>query len=521
MFSSLNAIFASTIFSSSDTSQNYWINSLIAGLTVATVYKTYLDSQKSLLEIHDLRKSIIELTQKSTNLIVQHRPSTEPASSSLLIEGESIVTLEPLNLKTLFPNKLPFPSPLSSKFIAFTLPKQRSFFTEAIARDLNQVKKRFNRYLLAEPSSTLFWDPKEVRAAIVTCGGISPGVNCCIREIVHMLEIYGVEKVYGVKKGYKGVTDESCWMKLRLANIENIHLYGGSYLISGRGHEEAKEIGKMLMKKKINHLYLIGGHGTFRGAGQIQAFLEASDYMCSIVGIPTTIDNDIPYLDSCFGFRTVVAEATAAIQAAFVEATGVPRGVGIVKLLGRKSGFVSLFSTTASGVVDLALLPEMQTIELGRVIRHVKSLIDQKGFAVIVVTEGCVFGTDEPYDCAGILLKNKLNEHSTHKQLNWTIKYIDPSTQIRAVPANAYDAVFCSMLAHNAVHAAFSGYTGVTSARCNDRYVLLPANLIGETPRKQVNLAGRWFLRMVMITGQPQFYQKGAILRLSSFVAGS
>jgi 6-phosphofructokinase 1 len=505
---------------------------LVASIVVPLASYVHCKTMNKLKEeARQLREQII---QEQAAVIQYHLPECpkdrppipETASSeSLLMEGESVVTMRPLNLAEIYGEQRE-ESPLykryaSESFGNATFGEGPEYVTEAILRDPHECGKQFRRYLAAIPQRQLYWKPQAVKAAIITCGGISPGINNCVRELVHTLQLYGAREVWGVRKGYKGLCDERCWTRLRLEDIESVHQNGGSFLVSGRGNDTVEDMGKALMKRGINQLYVIGGDGTFRGAGAIESYLESCGYPCSVTGVASTIDNDIPFIDSCFGFSTVVQEAVVAIEAAYVEATGAPRGLGLVKLMGRHSGFVTVFASTAAGVVDVALIPEMDEVDLKRLCLLAKAKIEHKGSCLVVVTEGCKLDPSQGEQDVGVFLKTKFDEFSKTNSLGWTIKYIDPSLMIRAVPANPYDSVFCSVLAQNAVHAAMAGYTGVASARCSDRFVLLPARLIGNSPRKQINLKGRVFARLVLNTQQPSLNKPGQIPRMSSFFLGS
>ena len=378
----------------------------------------------------------------------------------------------------------------------------------------------------AGPRSKLHFEPSQVSAAIITCGGL----NNVIRGITQMLSEYGVTKIWGIRNGYMGVCDPKAWIELNMKVVETIHQQGGSFLVANRGNDDPKQMAAELMRRGINQLFVIGGDGSHRGASALQTELELANYECAVCAIPKTIDNDIPCIDVSFGFGTAVAEAVRAVQAAYVEASGAPNGIGLVKLMGRSSGFVVLYAVLASALVDVALLPEMEEIHMPRLLSYIKQKIALKGRCVIVVAEGCGrsmmdidpakkdAGGNVKLPDVGIFLRDKINEYSKQNKENWTLKYIDPTYMIRAVPANAYDSVYCHVLAHNAVHSAMAGYTGVSIGRVDQHYVMIPIKLIAESPPRQVNVAGRWFSRLRMITEQGDFAPPGKVMRQSSFV---
>ena len=428
--------------------------------------------------------------------------------------GERYIVVSPLFAHTEF----------SGRFI-----DDSATLLEAVWR--NESKGReFKVFSRCGPRERLHFEPWKVKAAIVTSGGLCPGLNNVIRGITQMLSLYGVKKIYGVKFGFLGITDDSAWIDLNMEIVETIHQLGGSLLVANRGHAPPKDMAAALVKRGINMLYVIGGDGSHRGMAAIERELELQSHECTVVGIPKTIDNDIPVIDVSFGFGTAVAEAVRAVQAAYVEASGAPNGIGLVKLMGRSSGFVVLYAVIAAALVDVALLPEMEDISMPLLLGHIKRKMKEKGKCVIVVAEGCGKtlmdvdvtkrdgGGNLKLPDVGIFLKEQLNIYSKKESLGWAVKYIDPTYMIRAVPANAYDSVYCHVLAHNAVHSAMAGYTGFSCGRVDQHFVMIPSRLIADRPPRQVNVGGRWFSRMLMFTGQPSFSPPGKTIRKSSFI---
>ena len=494
------------------------------------------------LMIRNLRKSLMEYQSTALKQVSQERVrSTESlaehdetaSDASILRNGETVTFVKPNNLADVFGAR-DFLSPLKRKYqdMSFTesFLDDKSTVVETIWRDNAQVKMQFKRFLRAGPRAKLYWEPSKVNAAIITCGGLCPGLNNVIRGLTQMLSEYGVAKIWGIKNGYMGITDANAWIALSMKVVEDIHQHGGSFLVCNRGNEEPKKMAQALIAKGINMLFVIGGDGSHRGASALQQELDLLNYECSVVGIPKTIDNDIPLIDVSFGFGTAVAEAVRAVNAAYVEASGAPNGIGLVKLMGRSAGFVVLYAVCAAAVADVALLPEMEDINLPRLFGYIKQKLMQKGRCVIVVAEGCGktlmdvdptrkdAGGNVKLPDVGVFLKEKIAEYAKQNKETWTIKYIDPTYMIRAVPANAYDSVYCHVLAHNAVHSAMAGYTGFSCGRVDQHYVMIPIKLIADNPPRQVNVAGRWFARMVMFTEQPSLTPPGKVMRQSSFV---
>ena len=236
---------------------------------------------------------------------------------------------------------------------------------------------------------------------------------------------------------------------------------------------------------------------------------------CSVIGIPKTIDNDIPMLDKTFGFDTACTEAKRAVEAAYTEATCNANCIGLVKLMGRHSGFIALNACLAMRNVDVCLLPEMK-IDVEKFLLHVLHIMQDKGNAVIVVAEGCGdtmiqasgeadAGGNKKLADVGPWLKQQIESRFKEVKLPLTIKYIDPTYMIRAVHANPYDSVYCTTLAQNAVHASMAGYTGVTIGRVLQHFVMLPIQAITEQKPKRVELRGSWFQRLMSSTLQPDF----------------
>jgi len=372
----------------------------------------------------------------------------------------------------------------------------------------------------AGPRKTLHFDPKEITAAIVTCGGLCPGLNAVIREIVMMLHMYGVDRIYGIRGGYKGVMTPENWLDLTPELVQDIHSQGGTILVSDRGNPPHSEMAKVLRSHNVRQYYVIGGDGTLKGANQTYDAMCEIGWECAVVGVPKTIDNDIAIIDKTFGFDTACTEAERAIDSAYIEATCNANCIGLVKLMGRHAGFIAMNAALAARHVDICLLPEMD-ISLEKVLNHILELMQTKGHAVVVVAEGCgdtMMQSSDETDAGGNKkladvgpwLKDQITARFKEVKLPLTIKYIDPTYMIRAVPPNSNDRVYCSVLAQNSVHAAMAGFTGVTCGRIQMRYVFLPIEALVKSKSKRVDVRGRWFQRLLSTTNQPSFL-KGAL----------
>jgi 6-phosphofructokinase 1 len=378
-------------------------------------------------------------------------------------------------------------------------------------------------YMRAGPRKLLHFDPETVSAAIVTCGGLCPGLNNVIREITNTLhQIYGIGgTVYGIQGGFRGFHDPSQHLQpiiLTPALVENIHHEGGTCLGSSRGGFDLDKILDFLHDKKINQLYVIGGDGTHRGAFAIHEGCMARGYNISVAGIPKTIDNDVDYIDHSFGFGSAVEAACLSIRSAKTEAVcNLPNGIGVVKLMGRSAGFIAAHATMASGDVDLCLVPEVPLILEGEngCLPHLLRRVQEQGYAVVVVAEGAgeeVLGTSAEKDASGNKILPKIGEYMKDVITKYfeketgepaTVKYIDPSYTVRSVAANASDSLYCMQLGQNAVHGAMAGITGFTVGLCNNRMVWLPIPEVVSTSPRSMNPRGRTWERVLALTRQP------------------
>ena len=360
----------------------------------------------------------------------------------------------------------------------------------------------------------IFFSPDAVGAAIVTCGGLCPGLNDVIRGLTMVLWYrYGVKDIVGLRYGYEGLVESLGHLPMRLSpeRVEDIHQEGGTILGTSRGPQDVVAMVDFLVTCRINVLFTVGGDGTQRGALAIEREAEKRGVKISVVGIPKTIDNDIQYTERTFGFETAVAMSRMPITCAHREAKGVRNGVGLVKLMGRESGFVAAYATLASSDVNLVLIPEV-LFTLKGVLRFLEERLARKSHAVIVVAEGAgedlapAEGTDasgnKKLGDVGLLLKKAITDHFTGSRAPPAVRYIDPSYTIRSAPADADDSVFCFQLAANAVHAAMSGRTGLVGGLWNGRFVHVPMEKAVET-RKRVDPNGAFWQSVLDNTGQP------------------
>jgi len=348
----------------------------------------------------------------------------------------------------------------------------------------------------------IYFNPEEVKAAIVTCGGLCPGLNSIIREVTNCLwHQYGVKSIVGMTGGYNGLSnpEEYAPVQLTVDNVRDIHMKGGSILKAGRGGFDAAKICDKLQKQGINMLFTVGGDGTQAAANQLHQEARKRNMPLSIVGVPKSIDNDILFFDKTFGFDSAVGAASEVIRNGWVEATSCAKGVGIIKLMGRDAGFVAMHAALASTIVDLVMIPEVD-IELADVMKHVDATLARKDFMVIAVAEGAgqkwvsTGKTDSTghtiYGDVGTHLKGAVNAHL--KASGGRSFYIDPSYIIRSVPIRPNDHIYCSRLARDAVHTAMRGYTGVCVGPIHNIIVVMPSDLIASGKRRVSIHSSAW-----------------------------
>jgi 6-phosphofructokinase 1 len=365
----------------------------------------------------------------------------------------------------------------------------------------------------------IFFNPARTICAVVTCGGLCPGLNDVIRGLVLTLNYsYGVRTIYGIPYGYAGFIPRYGHAPLHLTPdfVSDLNQDGGSILGSSRGPQSKKEIVDFLVEYHVNILFVIGGDGTLRGAQDIVAEVASRDLKISVIGIPKTIDNDLEFMDKSFGFETAFAEAVRTVRCAHIEAQGYPNGVGLVKLMGRDSGFIAAFSALAENSVNYVLIPEVPFQLHGKhgLLSCLEDRLARRGHAVVVVAEGAgqhlMQGNGKATDASGNLkfgdigpfLKQQIEQHfkASDKEIN--IKYIDPSYVIRSVPASPQDAIYCLRLAQNAVHAGMAGKTNMVVGRWHGHYVNLPMSVV-TVRRRRVNPHGDLWVTVLEATGQP------------------
>jgi 6-phosphofructokinase 1 len=371
----------------------------------------------------------------------------------------------------------------------------------------------------AGPRHDLFFDPSSTTVGVLTCGGLCPGLNDVIRSIVMTASYaYGIKQIYGFRYGYAGLNAASNLepMDLTPNSVEDIHNNGGTMLGSSRGPQPIEAMLETLQRLKVNVLFCIGGDGTLRGASALaQAALER-DLNISVIGVPKTIDNDLMWLERSFGFATAVEEATRSLAAAHAEARGAFNGIGLVKLMGRESGFITAHATLADSDVNFCLVPEVPfTLEgPNGLLALLEDRLRERHHAVIAIAEGSgqelleanaalrdASGNTKLQD-VGTYLRDAIKTHFNARGFEHSIKYIDPSYSIRSQTANAIDAEYCIALGQHAVHAGMAGRTDMMVGYWNQYFTHVPIAL-ATSKRKKIDPGSELWQRVLGSTGQP------------------
>jgi 6-phosphofructokinase 1 len=369
------------------------------------------------------------------------------------------------------------------------------------------------------PRRKIFFDPAKTRAAIVTCGGLCPGLNDVIAGLVRSLTYhYRVRRVVGIRNGYQGFCASYGHdvVELTPESVRDIATDGGTVLGTSRGPQDPEEIVDCLERLHVSVLFVVGGDGSMRGAMEVARVITERHLLISVVGIPKTIDNDIPYIDQSFGFQTAFSLASDAIRAAQVEAKSTANGIGLVKLMGRHSGFIACYAALARSGADVVLIPEVPFALDGDngLLAHLRRRVQERGHAVVVAAEGAgqdlVGDSDAGNDASGNArfqdigqyLRRRIGDHFGDAGVETSIRYIDPSYAIRSVPANPYDSVYCVRLSQAAAHAAMSGRTEMVVGRYRRRFVNIPMRM-AVSKRNTVDPHGDLWMAVLESTGQP------------------
>jgi 6-phosphofructokinase 1 len=375
----------------------------------------------------------------------------------------------------------------------------------------------------AGPRKEIYYDPTQVRAAVVTCGGLSPGFNNVVRAVFHSLHYnYKVPEVLGIRNGYLGMNPESGLPPVVLTNdfVDDIDKLGGTVLGSSRGQQDVAVMASFLVDAGVNILFCIGGDGTQRGAHMLQQELQRRNLAIAVVGIPKTIDNDIPFVWQSFGHATALDHAAEVIKGAHVEARSAIHGIGLVKLMGRNAGFIAAGATLASQEVNFTLIPEVKfpLRGPGGFLDALENRMRHRGHAVIVVAEGAgqhLFQEDAAspaFDASGnqlhqdigVFMRQKIIDHFAERRFPINIKYLDPSYYIRSTPANTRDRILSDQMGRLAVDAAMAGKTDMLIGHLHNQFVHVPIATAIQN-KKQLDVSGEIWESVVRDTGQPRW----------------
>lgn len=415
-----------------------------------------------------------------------------------------------------------FPTPLtyagcdSSAAIRYRVDSDRVLLNTCFnSEEGTEPSESFER---AGPREMIMGNPAGMTAAIMTCGGLCPGLNDVIRGLVMSLNHhYGVKKILGIRYGYAGLAPGGLEpLELCPESIEGIHRDGGSMLGVGRGKQDVDVMAQRLDELGVNILFVIGGDGTQRGALELSEKCREIGAPISLIGIPKTIDNDILWVDQSFGFDTAVNIAAQVVQDAHVEAHSAQRCIGLVKVMGRNSGFIAAHAALASLEANAVLVPEVPfSLEhAGGILDYLEKRIREKDHAVLVVAEGAgqelMPSTKTVLDASGnsvhqdigLFLCDRIKKHFSSMGLPISMKYFDPSYSVRSAPADSRDRVYCTRLAHAAVHAAMAGKTGMMVSRWAGRFVHVPLDMVTQGQRK-IDPTGSLWRTVLEATGQP------------------
>lgn len=362
------------------------------------------------------------------------------------------------------------------------------------------------------PRRRLFFDPAATRVGIVTCGGLCPGLNDVIRALtLELWDHYGVREILGFRNGFAGLVPGHDPIDLTPQFVASIAERGGTVLGSSRGAQDVDVMVDTLVDREVDILFVVGGDGSMRGAHALATTLERRGESIAVIGVPKTIDNDIAHIGTSFGFQTAFAKAAESIKAARVEAEASIGGVAVVKVMGRHAGFIACYAALANAEADFVLIPEVE-FTLPTFLGQVKKRVAEKGSAVIVLAEGAgqhlipasrrtdASGNQVLGDFAGFL-RGQIARSFKDEGLPLALRYFDPGYVIRSVPADPVDAVYCTRLAHMAVHAGMSGRTDMVVGRRRHRFVHVPIDLVTSTTSR-VDPTGDLWLSVLECTGQ-------------------
>jgi len=280
------------------------------------------------------------------------------------------------------------------------------------------------------------------RIALLTSGGDAPGMNACIRAVVRKAVYHGME-VLGIKRGFNGFIEADI-EPLNLRSVGDIIHRGGTILHTARSEQFLTPEGRSKAYENVKRFGIqgvvaIGGDGTFRGA---RAFNR--EYGFPVIGVPATIDNDIPGTDQSIGFDTAVNTAVEAINKIRDTATSHERTF-VVEVMGRSYGFIALAAGLAGGAESI-LIPERPFNYEEICERLIHGNRRGKQHSIIVVAEGAA---------SGLEVGRKIKEYTGFDTKVTILGHL----QRGGVPTAA-DRILASRLGAKAVELLMTGETG-------------------------------------------------------------
>ncbi|HVM47990.1 MAG TPA: ATP-dependent 6-phosphofructokinase [Candidatus Acidoferrum sp.] len=388
-----------------------------------------------------------------------------------------------------------------------------------IVRLPGKTPRKERLFELAGPRPKLFFEPRSTRAGVVTCGGLCPGLNDVVRSLfLELHHAYGLREVLGFRGGYQGLDPTRGEEPIVLTPdfVDHIHQQGGTVLGTSRGPVDVHVAVDNLIRRQVDILFTIGGDGTQRGGNDFYQEAKRRGYPLAVVGIPKTVDNDVPYVARTFGYLTAVQEATHVLDRAHTESKSVQNGISLVKLMGRHAGFIAAGATMASQDVNFTLVPEVPFKLDGPrgFLAALKERILKRHHAVIVVAEGA--GQDLPVrrkaacDASGnvklqdigLFLRERIEDYFKTEGVPMVMRYFDPSYFVRSSPANSEDSILCDLFARHAAHAAMAGKTGLVIGFLHNQFIHVPIELITQE-KKRLDPAGPAWSAVLAATGQP------------------
>lgn len=442
-----------------------------------------------------------------------------------MIEHKTIKDQVDFTIPTLGEAKIPSPIRMSrvagDRLANYSYETERVLYNiEAHAHPDGSIQAdQLDAVEIAGPREKIYFNPAHVHAAITTCGGLCPGLNNVIRAVVRCFWYrYGVRRITGIQYGYRGLLPDSPYEPIPLDPdvVDDIQMKGGTILGSARGSgDRVADIVDSLERMNINILVTVGGDGTLRGADEIGDEVKRRGLKIAVIGIPKTIDNDLSFIQYSFGFDTAVSMAVQSVRGAHVEAHDSINGIGLVKVMGRESGYIAAYTALAMSDVNFCLIPENPFDLDGEhgLLNQLKIRLKDRDHAVILVAEGAGQGLmdatgekdasgNKRFQDIGLYLKHRIVEYFKEEGMEINLKYIDPSYIIRSAPANPNDSIYCSRLGAHAVHAAMAGKTQTLISLMNNRFVHIPIK-VAVSGRNFVDTEGSLWRDVLENTRQP------------------